>query len=196
MSQQTLNLGTTGSVSGGDNLQVIFTKCESNFIELYDHVSNYNNPHETTAAQVSAVALNLLGVANGVATLGSDARLTPSQAPILPYYIHAFYPSVPVLNQTILVVNIPVNVVFPIDFATGAYSTCIIAGRQTCQLTVYQNSTIIGYLNFANGATTGTFATVSGSAISFSPGDSFSVIATNVDSYISGIAFTLTGTLT
>jgi hypothetical protein len=81
MTQQTLNLGLTGSVTGGDNLQILFTKSESNFIELYDHLANYNNPHETTAAQIGAVNLSLLGAANGVATLDSNGLLSASQAP-------------------------------------------------------------------------------------------------------------------
>jgi hypothetical protein len=76
MAQLHLNLGTTGSNSGGDSLPVILTKTESNFIELYDHVANLNNPHQVTAAQINLGAYNVIAAlgyvpANGGAYNGS-----------------------------------------------------------------------------------------------------------------------------
>jgi hypothetical protein len=80
MTQQIINLGPTNNPTSGDSIRVSFTKSNSNFTELYLHTVNYNNPHEVTAAQVGAVSTTLLGVANGVATLGSDGKLLSSQA--------------------------------------------------------------------------------------------------------------------
>lgn len=81
MTQQIINLGPTNNPSSGDTIRVALTKSNSNFTELYLHTVNYNNPHETTAAQVGAVPTSYLGVANGVATLDSSGVLTASQLP-------------------------------------------------------------------------------------------------------------------
>lgn len=79
MTLQLINIGSTSSPSGGDSLQIFATKSNSNFIELYNHVADLNNPHQTTATQVNAIPNSELAQANGVATLGSDGLLTVSQ---------------------------------------------------------------------------------------------------------------------
>lgn len=50
--------------------------------DLTGHTSLTNNPHTTTAAQVGAVAVTLVGAANGVATLDGATKLTQSQLPL------------------------------------------------------------------------------------------------------------------
>lgn len=81
MTLQLINMGLTGSTSGGDNLSIAITKSNSNFIELYDHVANLDNPHQTTSGQINAISLDLFAQPSGVATLGSDGILTLSQRP-------------------------------------------------------------------------------------------------------------------
>lgn len=81
MTQQIINLGPTANPTSGDSIRISLTKSNYNFTELYAHTVNYNNPHETTCAQVGAISLTLLGVADGVATLGSDGKLLSTQIP-------------------------------------------------------------------------------------------------------------------
>lgn len=60
--------------------------------EVSLHLADLDNPHEVTAAQVGALAITQLGVANGVASLDANAKLTPTQLPdgLALYYILDF----------------------------------------------------------------------------------------------------------
>ncbi len=48
---------------------------------LNTHTSDTSNPHSVTTAQIGAIPTTQKGVANGVATLGADAKIPTSQLP-------------------------------------------------------------------------------------------------------------------
>ena len=50
-----------------------------------EHIAAKNNPHQVTAVQVGAVPTTEKGVANGVATLGSDGKVPSTQLPEMNY---------------------------------------------------------------------------------------------------------------
>lgn len=51
--------------------------------DVQAHLSNHSNPHVVTAAQTGAVATTAVGVASGVASLDSGARVPKAQLPTL-----------------------------------------------------------------------------------------------------------------
>lgn len=79
MTQQTINLGPSDNPSSGDSLRIALGKCNSNFTDLYGTFASFTA--NLTVSSLGAVASDLLGVANGVATLGSDGKLLSSQIP-------------------------------------------------------------------------------------------------------------------
>lgn len=85
MSKLIVNVGSGADTGDGDTLRVAFIKTVSNVDELYLHAESTSNPHNTTAAQVGAVALTSLGVATGVATLNATGQLLSSQKPVYAY---------------------------------------------------------------------------------------------------------------
>lgn len=54
-------------------------------VELTAHKNDKSNPHQVTAAQVGAIPTTEKGVANGVATLGSDGKVPSTQLPEMNY---------------------------------------------------------------------------------------------------------------
>lgn len=49
--------------------------------DLIEHIADKNNPHEVTAAQVGAIPTSEAGAPGGVAQLGEDGLVLPSQLP-------------------------------------------------------------------------------------------------------------------
>jgi hypothetical protein len=137
MTLQLINLGETGSISGGDSLQIIATKSNSNFIELYNHLSNLDNPHQTTAEQTGAISLSLFAQPNGVATLGPDGILSASQRPPSSGGGAAslWSPGAPNLSEWT-----PINIMQGVNIIQNGTTSCVVA--------VQSSTTIYGLMGY------------------------------------------------
>lgn len=78
-------LGSDGKVPSGQLPELNYDPAGSAAgvqANLTAHVNDKNNPHQVTAAQVGAIPTTEKGAAGGVATLGSDGKLTAAQKPV------------------------------------------------------------------------------------------------------------------
>lgn len=75
MAKQVINTGAAANDGTGDPLRSAFTKSNDNFTELYDHLTNINNPHQTDKVKIGlANVIDALQVQNagGFVSLQAD----------------------------------------------------------------------------------------------------------------------------
>ncbi|MFP3554248.1 hypothetical protein SB861_26605 [Paraburkholderia sp. SIMBA_049] len=111
---------------------------------------------------------------------------------INPYDVPMFFPGIPANAQLMARIVVPRVVVFPSGL-TGSYASSVGAATASATLTLARNGSNIGTVNFAAGATSGTFTF--GSPVATAAGDVLTLTnQATADATLGNISVTLTGT--
>ena len=130
----------------------------------------------------------------GGVTYNASGQVTAvsSSAGVNPYDIAGYLPGIPTAGQTLFRIEIVRAITLPINL-TGSRAVCQTAPTAAVTLPIKQNGTSIGSINFAAGATTGTFTLAS--AVILNIGDVFELDApATADATFAGPSYTITGT--
>ena len=106
-----------------------------------------------------------------------------------PIALVSYLPGVPAASAVVMKAIVPLAVTFPIGLS-GSYAKCDVAATASVTCPITQNGTNVGSVNFAAGATTGTFTF--SAAITTTPGDVIAVAApSSPDSTFAGLSVAL-----
>jgi hypothetical protein len=120
--------------------------------------------------------------------------LVQADLPAQPYDVPIFYPGVPSGSAVLLDLEFVRTVVFPANFAGSAFKARVAATSSTA-IDVQKNGSTVGTITFAAGATSATFTTTSGAAVTFNLGDYMSLVCPSVaDATLANLRGALTGT--
>jgi hypothetical protein len=137
--------------------------------------------------------LSASGTYGGV-TYNAAGQVTAvsSSAGVNPYDIAGYLPGIPTAGQTLFRVEMVRAVTLPINL-TGSRAVCLTAPTAAVTLPIKQNSTSIGSINFAAGATTATFTFAA--QVILNAGDVLELDApATADATFAGPSYTITGT--
>lgn len=146
-------------------------------------------------AQHSTIVSDAANPAGDAGSTAGDVTQPDNSPYAVSYY--AGETGAPTANEQILKHVIPgdvASVTLPINL-TGSYGGCVTAPTGAITVTIKQNTTTLGTLNIAAGATTMTFSFAG--TITLSPGDVLNFIAqATPDATLKGLYFTIAGTRT
>lgn len=134
------------------------------------------------------------GPTTGSAAAPAFRTLVQSDLPAQPYDLTGFYPGVP--GSSIRLTRVPFAraVTFPANFA-GSVAASVVAATGSTAFDVRKNGSSVGTITFAAGATTATFTTAGGAAVSMAAGDHLSIMSpSTADATLADIDFVLAGT--
>jgi hypothetical protein len=127
------------------------------------------------ALQTSSAAVNLVSSMNGnvfsVAFVSAGVNVVPGTAPIA---LTTYYPGTPSASANLLRAVVPVACTFPASL-TGSKAVCDVAPTSAVTCNITHNGTVVGSVNFAASATSGTFTF--SSAVNNAAGDVWAVVA-------------------
>lgn len=135
----------------------------------------------------------------GVGTDGQVVTADSTQAKGIkwasaPFDVTAFYPGVPTSSAKVTRVPVARAVSFLGNFA-GSYGVASVAATGSTAFDVRKNGSSVGTITFAAGATTATFASTSGAAVTLAAGDYIGIVApASADATLADIGFVLAGT--
>jgi hypothetical protein len=122
-----------------------------------------------------------------------DARYLQT-VPAQPFDLTAFYPGVPTASAKVTRVPVARAITFPANFS-GGVGVASVAATGSTAFDVKKNASSVGTITFAAGATTATFATSGGAAVTFAAGDYLSIIApASPDVTLADVGLVLAGT--
>lgn len=189
-----VSVNTTGFPTGAVPLYSIVTGATT--------VTSYTDERCVLPAAVAASAITTLAALTDVnVTEGSgidkfglrwDNTSAKWIAEARPYDLVMFSPGAPTGNQLMARVLIPRIVLFPASL-TGSYASANVAATAATTLTLARNGTSIGTVNFAAGATAGTFTF--SSAVTTAAGDVLTLTnQASADATLADISVSLAGT--
>lgn len=121
-----------------------------------------------------------------------DARYLATIPP-QPFDLMAFYPGVPGASAKVTRVPVARAISFPANFS-GSAGIASAAATGAAAFDVRKNGASVGTISFAAGATTATFTTAGGAAVSLASGDYISITApATADATLADIGFVLAG---
>lgn len=135
----------------------------------------------------------LAGPVTGADAPPSFRALVQSDLPAQPFDVHLYCPDKPAPAWVLLRVPIARNVTFQADFA-GSYAIAEAESTDVVVFDIRKNNTSCGSITFSI-SSTGAFASVNNSVVSFTAGDVLSIVApAEEDTTITGIGIVLAGT--
>lgn len=141
---------------------------------------------DRVAALIQAVGLTL--------TYDDAGNLLTISLPAQPFDASAFYPGVPGASAKVLRVPIARAVTFPANFANSVGTASANATASTA-FGIQKNGVSVGTMTFAAGASSATFTSSGGAAVSFAAGDVLAVIApATPDATLADVGLVLAGT--
>lgn len=158
-------------------------------------VSNDSTHSLTLAVGSTSVAMavnDVLLIYTDGTTNGLSAWPLAATAASVPYDIALYAPGVPTASQRLVRYNVVRAITLPINL-TGSVASADVAATASTTFTIKKNGTSIGTVNFALGASTGTFTFAA--AVSFVATDVITIDAPgSADATLAGVAFTFAGT--
>jgi hypothetical protein len=156
-----LTWGYYGGMYNGNavaNGTVTLTASTTNYV--YASASTGAVSANTTGFPVGAISLYSITTGTTTVSAYTDYRsYQPAGVAIAgsnPYDVLTFFPGAPTNSQLMTRVIVPRAVTFPVSL-TGSYASSTVAATGATTLTLARNGTSIGTVNFAAGATAGTF---------------------------------------
>lgn len=194
-----LTFGYYGGQFAGNaiaNGTVTLTASATNFV-FADNVTGAVSIN-TTGTPSGKIPLYTIVAGPTTVTSYTDTRtyapfaIVPGAGSAQPYDMLMFFPGLPVGAAVLSRLIIPRAVTLPASL-TGSFASATIAATAATTLTIAKNGTPIGSVNFAAGATAGTF-TFSGS-VTTSPGDVLTLTNQSpADTTLANISVSIVGT--
>lgn len=131
---------------------------------------------------------------NGQVLVADSSQATGLKWATEPFDVMGFYPGV--LTGSAIMTRVPVAraVGFVANFA-GSYGKASAAATASAAFDITKNGTTCGTMTFAAGATTATFTSASGAAVTLAAGDVLAVVApASADATLANVGFVLAGT--
>jgi hypothetical protein len=145
----------------------------------------------TVAVSASTMSLLYFDGSN-VVSVSSPSSGSGSSSP-QPWDFILYYPGTYTAGQVLIRVVMADAVSLPVSLSTSPSPSCTTAPTGAVTLVIKKNGSSIGSVNFAAGATTGTFTFTS--AVSLASGDTFEIDApATVDATLAGVSITIVGT--
>jgi hypothetical protein len=155
-----------------------------------------NQQSLASATPYSFTPTGLVGWAYNVGGTGGTGTSGGQGGPyIIPYFEGDPALTSPQGGQLLLSHQIPSSVLNHVLLPaglTGSEASCKTAPTGAVTITIKQNGTSIGTINFAGGATTGTFTFAS--LVTLNPGDVLDFVMGSADTTFAGLFFTIAGT--
>jgi hypothetical protein len=191
--------GITGSVGGGDvvgpssavnNRVAFFDGTTGKLIKDSGLTLSGTNTGDQTSVSGNAGTATALQTARTIGGVSFDGTANITQ----PFDVHAFHPGVPANSAILLRVPIARAVSFAANFA-GSYGKASANATGSTAIDVQKNGSSVGTITYAAGASTATFASSGGAAVSFAAGDLLSIHGPGTaDATLADIGIVLAGT--